>query len=307
MGACSSPPRLRRRRKSRHLRRPRCITRTGRRASERGSRSSTEGWPPSSSPRSSGSWSSHASRARRRSPSGRPGSPTTSGTANRTKEIADYVSGRYKLNASGDQLLAIVAERPRDHAQHEGLRRLDDRDPHVGVEPELQPDHHTKGNVQMQLCGLGSECAITRGTATAARERLTRREALELALYTFKYVPSVNALIAYMPPPPGQTPQTLLYLERANLKDQLDQPLSKTLPLAKPPLPSQSDSEGVDRDRPADAAGRVRVRLPAAPERHRRAHPDADVLLTRRSAEADGGRARAGVPPRPRGRAAAPA
>ena len=52
----------------------------------------------------------------------------------------------------------------------------------------------------------------------------------------------MNALIAYMPPPPGQTPQTLLYLERANLKDQLDQPLSKTLPLAKPPLPSQADS-----------------------------------------------------------------
>ena len=56
-------------------------------------------------------------------------------------------------------------------------------------------------------------------------------------------MPSVNALIAYMPPPPGQTPQTLLYLERANLSDQLKHPLSSTLPLVKPPLPSQPDSK----------------------------------------------------------------
>jgi hypothetical protein len=169
--------------------------------------------------------------------------PKTSGTANRTKEIADYVAGRYKLNGAGDQLLAIVASAP------EITRNTKVSDVStIAIRTSASSQNfsriiNTKGNVQMQLCGLGSECSITRGTATAARERLTRREALELALYTFKYVPSVNALIAYMPPPPGQTPQTLLYLERANLKDQLDQPLSKTLPLAKPPLPSQADSK----------------------------------------------------------------
>jgi len=99
----------------------------------------------------------------------------------------------------------------------------------------------TKGNVQMQFCGLGSECAITRGEPSSARERLVRREALEVALYTFKYAPSVSAVIAYMPPPPGQAPTTLLYLERSNLSHQLKQPLSKTLPLTTPPLPSQPD------------------------------------------------------------------
>ena len=57
----------------------------------------------------------------------------------------------------------------------------------------------------MQLCGLGSECSIATGTRDRARERLVRREALELALYTFKYVPSVNAVIAYMPPPPARS------------------------------------------------------------------------------------------------------
>ncbi len=176
--------------------------------------------------------------------------PTATGTANRTKEIADYVAGRYRLSGSGDQLLAIV---PSDPEITRNTKVSDVSTIAIRTSASSQNFSRiipTKGNVQMQLCGLGSECAITRGTATAARERLTRREALELALYTFKYVPSVNALIAYMPPPPGQTPTTLLYLERANLQEQLDKPLARTLPLATPPLPSRSDpheSATIDR------------------------------------------------------------
>jgi hypothetical protein len=169
--------------------------------------------------------------------------PVTTGTANRTKEIADHVSSQYKLNASGDQLVAVIPSEPEitrntkvSSVSTIAIRTSSSSQNFSRIIP-------TKGTVQAQLCGLGSECAITRGTASAARERLVRREALELALYTFKYVPSVNALIAYMPPPPGQTPSTLLYLERANLADQLDKPLSKTLPLARPPLPSQPDSK----------------------------------------------------------------
>lgn len=168
--------------------------------------------------------------------------PKTSSTANMTKEIADHIAAQYRLGASGDQLLAIVSSKP------EITRNTKVSDVStIAIRTSASSQNFsriiaTKGNIQMQLCGLGSECSIERGTATAARERLTRREALELALYTFKYVPSVNALIAYMPPPPGQTPQTLLYLERASLGDQLKQPLSKTLPLASPPLPSKSDT-----------------------------------------------------------------
>ena len=169
--------------------------------------------------------------------------PKTSSTANMTKEIADHVAAEYKLTPSGDQLLAIVPGKP------EITRNTKVSDVStIAIRTSASSQNFsriitTKGNLQVQLCGLGSECSIDRGTATAARERLTRREALEVALYTFKYVPSVNALIAYMPPPPGQTPQTLLYLERANLSDQLKQPIARTLPLTKPPLPAQSDSK----------------------------------------------------------------
>lgn len=169
--------------------------------------------------------------------------PQTSSTANMTKEITDHVSAQYKLSPTGDQLLAIIPSKP------EITRNTKVSDVStIAIRTSASSQNFsrivaTKGNMQLQLCGLGSECSIERGTASAARERLTRREALEIALYTFKYVPSVNALIAYMPPPPGQTPQTLLYLERANLSDQLKQPLSRTLPLTTPPLPSSSDSK----------------------------------------------------------------
>jgi hypothetical protein len=176
--------------------------------------------------------------------------PATGSTANMTKQIADHIAAKYRLSASGDQLLAIIPSKP------EITRNTKVSDVStIAIRTSASSQNFsriisTSGNLQVQLCGLGSECSIERGTATADRERLTRREALELALYTFKYVPSVNALIAYMPPPPGQTPQTLLYLERSNLSAQLSDPLSKTLPLANPPMPSQPDpkeSATIDR------------------------------------------------------------
>ena len=73
----------------------------------------------------------------------------------------------------------------------------------------------------------------------------------------------MNALIAYMPPPPGQAPQTLLYLERCNLTDQLKQPDLEDAPSDEAAARVAAGHEGVGDDRPADAAGRVLVRVPA--------------------------------------------
>jgi hypothetical protein len=157
------------------------------------------------------------------------------------QQVSNHVAAGYKLNQAGDQLVAIVPGKPEvthNTAIHSvttiGIRSS----PTAQVLSRIVP---TKGAVQVQFCGLGSACAISRGTPTAARERLVRREALELALYTFKYAPTVKAVIAYMPPPPGQKASTLLYLERSNLTNELKRPLSQTLPLAKPPLPTQPD------------------------------------------------------------------
>jgi hypothetical protein len=64
-----------------------------------------------------------------------------------------------------------------------------------------------------------------------------RREILELALYTFKYVGSVKNVIAFMPPTPGSQPTLVVYLAKKDLSDELKTPLAQTLS-PKVPLPS---------------------------------------------------------------------
>ena len=44
-----------------------------------------------------------------------------------------------------------------------------------------------------------------------------------------------------MPPGPNSTTSQVLFLEKDALKDQLKQPLNKTLPLTTPPLPGAED------------------------------------------------------------------
>jgi hypothetical protein len=91
------------------------------------------------------------------------------------------------------------------------------------------------------LCGLGANCSIQGGTASAQRGRLVRREALEVALYTFKFVPAVDSVLTFMPPPPGETTASVLFLEKDKFKEQLKEPLNKTLTLKNPPLPSDEN------------------------------------------------------------------
>jgi hypothetical protein len=169
--------------------------------------------------------------------------PTTGSAEKVTDEIANHIGAQYVLNRTGDQLVAIIPGQP-EVTQDTTVAKVST----IAIRSSSTSNTFsriisTSGNVQEQFCGLGQACAIGTGTASALRERLLRREALEVALYTFKFVPSINAVIAYMPPPPGQAPSTLLYLERSNLAQELAKPLSATLPLANPPLPSQADAK----------------------------------------------------------------
>jgi hypothetical protein len=95
--------------------------------------------------------------------------------------------------------------------------------------------------VNYTLCGLGQNCSIATGTPSEQRGRLVRREALEAALYTFKFADGVDSVAAFMPPAPGQTATQLLFMRKADFGEQLKQPLSKTLPLTTPPLPTSAD------------------------------------------------------------------
>jgi hypothetical protein len=156
--------------------------------------------------------------------------PTARGEAG-VDQIANYVAGQYKL-PSGRQLVAVVADRPLVQNQIPvSTVAIDKASGGGGNDYTL---HDTGGDYMYVLCGLGENCAIPEGTASAERHRLVRREALELALYTFRYVEGVDSIIAFLPPPRGEPPTSVLYFRKKDYEDLLERPLHETIS-AKPP------------------------------------------------------------------------
>jgi len=175
-------------------------------------------------------------------PSG--GSPTKV-----TSEIAQHVGSTYKLGKAGGQLVTVIPSKPEVTS---GTQNISIKVVAVRVAPQSNTgiaEYGTDKMEQYTLCGLGAHCSIATGTPSQTRGRLVRREALELALYTFKFNPSIDSVATFLPPPPGQTTTDILYLRKTDVKAELSQPLSKTLPLSPPPLPSSpdvSESKAID-------------------------------------------------------------
>jgi hypothetical protein len=165
-------------------------------------------------------------------------------TSQMATQIAQHVAREYKLNSSGAPLLAVVAGPPQVTSGTHNISVSNIAVKKTAAKAagiEIVPSASTW---KEQLCGIGGQgCSIPTGKPTELRGRLVRREALEIALYTFKFVPAIKSIVAFMPPPAGSPPSTLLYLQKENLAKQLDQPLAKTLPLTKPPLPTNPDTK----------------------------------------------------------------
>jgi hypothetical protein len=90
--------------------------------------------------------------------------------------------------------------------------------------------------VSYGLCGLGTNprCALTAGPPSSDRFTLLRRQALELSLYTFKYVDGVDSVIVFMPPTPQGESNGTIFLTKDDVRDELRQPISELLPTATP-------------------------------------------------------------------------
>jgi hypothetical protein len=166
-------------------------------------------------------------------------SPKDGTISNMTRQIADHIGHQYKLNKKGQQLLAIVSEPPLVRAGATSSQKVAISNLAIRTQPNGKAIRILPATTMWsdEFCGLGPQCSIAGGKASETRGRLVRREALEVALYTFKYVPKIDTVVAFMPPPPGQQPSTLILLQKENLKNELSQPLRKTLPLETPPLP----------------------------------------------------------------------
>jgi hypothetical protein len=177
----------------------------------------------------------------------------------KVRQIADRVSRGYRL-PSGNQLALAIGGPPQVSIADQGALAVSA----IAVQPDTSRGQAEEDDIDIYgaddamrftLCGLGSNCSISEGDASPERLQLLRREALELALYTFKYVDDVDSVVVFMPPPPEaaageENPATAVFLRRGNVDDALDRPLGQTLPSAKPPpvggIP-EAEAERIDR------------------------------------------------------------
>jgi hypothetical protein len=111
----------------------------------------------------------------------------------------------------------------------------------VAVQPDFSKGQHEQGDynffqpdstVAYEMCGFGDtqqNCGVAT-TSGGDPSRLLHREALELALYTLKYVPDTNAVVTYLPPPANpQASSTAVFIARKDVGEMLRRPLTRTL------------------------------------------------------------------------------
>jgi hypothetical protein len=194
-------------------------------------------------------------------------SPSDSGTLG-ARDIASYVAPFYRLSATSQLAIVTVvnlessaAAAAQAEAEASGSATST---PSSGLQVAVRPSPTSSavsllsGNtIAYNLCGQSpaNNCAIA-GQPSSNRLLLLRREALELALYTFKYISGTQNVVAILPP--GRTEETststlskrlptsdatatskpvdiAVLFERQELQPLLTHPLSASLPEAIPP------------------------------------------------------------------------
>jgi hypothetical protein len=151
--------------------------------------------------------------------------PSGSDGLDAVNQIAEHVGQRYTL-PSGNQLVGIRG----------GALELANLPVTIAIEQQGNVKILDEKGVLYNLCGLGQNCAIKEGKPTYERSLVLRREALELALYTFRYIKNVDQVVAILPPRKGQKPGYAMFYRRDDVGASLNRPLAATLP-GSPPVP----------------------------------------------------------------------
>ncbi|MEY2532866.1 MAG: hypothetical protein QOF29_776 [bacterium] len=147
--------------------------------------------------------------------------PNREGTAG-AQQIADHVGRAYKL-PDGHQMVDVIVT----GLEIEGvpLAVAVREAPTQGGDIRVFDDT----GLIYRLCGLGPDCAIATGKASEERHLLLRREALELALYSFRYLGGVQQVVVFMPPALGEKPSQALFFREGDVSQELDRPLAASL------------------------------------------------------------------------------
>jgi len=171
-----------------------------------------------------------------------------------SQEIADKLGGTYK-DAKEKSLTRVKG----------GLIALNTVPIQVAVPAAGDRFQVVPGlGVQYTLGGFGRDGRLEGTAPSEKRRRLLRREALELSLYSFRYLPDVQMVVALLPPAPKAEqvhidPQArtakgkkakaepfqrqALFWRRNELRRQLETPLATTLALKAPKIDSLAKPE----------------------------------------------------------------
>ena len=156
-----------------------------------------------------------------------PFKPSSDGVDSGARQIAEHVGREYRM-PTGEQIVLVTG----------GPMELQDLPMRIAVRESVADGGDIKlldgKGVLYRMCGLGPKCAIAKGAPTTERGLLLRREALELALYSFHYLDDVDHVVVFMPPAKGEIPSVALHFRRGDVAGQLARPLKATLPLPVP-------------------------------------------------------------------------
>jgi hypothetical protein len=153
--------------------------------------------------------------------------PPTSDPTQGAVAIADHVGSDYRFN-DGKQLVGVEGQT----LQYQSLPLA------VALRSADGSIHNYGSNgLLFTLRGQGKDGRLVGEKPSHARHALLRREALELALYSFRYLDGVNEVVTLLPPavPTGKAakkakPQLqAVYYRPGDLKPQLESPLNQTL------------------------------------------------------------------------------
>ena len=198
---------------------------------------------------SSGNWSSW--------------SPTDSGSLG-TREIADHIAPLYRISGTDQLDVVTVVNLQNGATAPSATASSSTSSSGTGLQVAVRADPSSSAvsllngkTVAYNLCGVGSSnCTIGVGKPSNDRLLLLRREALELALYTFKYIDGTDNVVAILPPghttqgcsgicpkpntkPTTKQVQMAILFVRDELSPWLKTPVSEALPLQYPPTVPQ--------------------------------------------------------------------
>jgi hypothetical protein len=158
----------------------------------------------------------------------------------RAAQIAEHVSSQYRL-PSGNALAPVTYQGPPvgtlDGVTPGQVRAIAVRPDTTGGRADASDitTFDARNTVQYELCGLGQNCSISEGKPSDALGRLLQREALELALYSFRYFDRIESTLVLLPRRADGKEATAILLAKSDVRRELGQPLDQTLTAPRTP------------------------------------------------------------------------